>query len=209
VLDGIRYAVARRDLLGSYLVDLAAMTLAFPIALFPFMASDLHAEWAQGLLFSAGSLGAVLASATSGWAGRVRRHGRAIALSAAAWGAAIAAFGLSDHIAIALAFLVIAGGMDMLSGMFRVTLWNQTIPDDLRGRIAGLEGLSYSLGPVAGQLRGGVVAGVFGARAALWSGGLACVGAVVLICVALPQLWRHDARGGDRHIDTSRDVRAE
>jgi len=155
LLSGIGYARRRPELIGSYLVDLAAMTLSFPNALFPFMAADLHAPWAVGLMFAAPSAGAVAASATSGWAGRVHRHGRAIALAAAGWGLAITGFGLAPDIAVALALLVLAGGADMLSGIFRGTLWNQTIPDSMRGRMAGVELLQLRPRPVGGPDPGG------------------------------------------------------
>jgi MFS family permease len=186
LLSGVRYARGRPELVGSYLVDLAAMIFAFPNALFPFMAAGLHAPWAVGLMFAAPSVGALAASATSGWAGRVHRHGRGIALSAAGWGLAIAGFGLAPDVGVALALLVLAGGADMLSGIFRQTLWNLTIPDALRGRLAGIELLSYGFGPSAGQIRAGGVASITSPRFSLWSGGLLCVGAVALICAALP-----------------------
>jgi MFS family permease len=194
LLSGIRYARRRPELVGSYLVDLAAMTFSFPNALFPFMAAELHAPWAVGLMFAAPSAGAVAASATSGWAGRVHRHGRAIALAAAGWGLAITGFGLAPDIAVALALLVLAGGADMLSGIFRATLWNQTIPDSMRGRMAGVELLSYGLGPSAGQIRAGGVASVTSPRFSLWSGGLICVGAVAVTCAALPGFVAYSAR---------------
>src|SRR5882757_7898295 len=81
-LAGFHYARKRPELLGSYLVDLAAMTLAYPVALFPFLAAQLHAPWSAGLMFAAPSAGALAASALSGWAGRVCRHGLAIAVAA-------------------------------------------------------------------------------------------------------------------------------
>ena len=150
------------------------------------MAVALHAPWAAGLMFSVNSAGAMVVSATSGWAGRVRRHGLAIALAAAVWGVAIAGFGLAPDVGAALACLAVAGGADMVSGIFRDTLWNQTIPDGLRGRLAGVEVLSYGLGPAAGQLRAGAVAGVSTPRVSLWSGGLLCVAAVAGLTLALP-----------------------
>ena len=79
-----------------------------------------------------------------------------------------------------------AGGADETSGIFRDTLWKQTIPDHLRGRMAGIELLSYAAGPPTGQLRSGVVAGLAGFRFSLVSGGLLCVAAVGAVCVALP-----------------------
>jgi hypothetical protein len=132
-------------------------------------------------------------TASSGWMGRVRRHGRAIALSAAAWGLAMAGFGLSPDVYVALSCLLAAGAADMVSGIFRDTLWNQTIPDALRGRLAGVELLSYSVGPSAGQLRSGVVASLAGVRFSLVAGGLACVGAVAAICALLPGFQKYRA----------------
>jgi MFS family permease len=193
ILVGMRYAVSRKDLLGSYLADLSAMIFAYPNALFPFMAVILHAPWATGLMFAVPSVGAFAVSATSGWMGQVRRHGLAIAISAALWGAAMAGFGLSPNIYLALGFLTLAGAADETSGIFRDTLWKQTIPDHLRGRMAGIELLSYGAGPPTGQLRSGVVASLAGMRFSLVSGGVACVAAVGVVCAALPAFTRYAA----------------
>jgi hypothetical protein len=192
---GIRYGVTRKDLLGSYLADLSAMIFAYPNALFPFMAVTLHAPWSAGVMFAAPSAGGLLVSATSGWMSGVRRHGLAIALSAAAWGAAIAGFGLSPDIYVALACLIIAGGADECSGIFRDTLWFQTIPDGIRGRMGGVELLSYGGGPPLGQLRSGAMASAFGQRFSLVSGGLACIAAVGAVCATLPAFTRYVAAG--------------
>jgi MFS family permease len=193
LFDGLAYARRRPDLLGSYLADLAAMMLCYPNALFPFVAADLHAAWAVGLMFAAPSVGAVAVTVVSGWMSRVRRHGLAIAVAAASWGLLITGFGLAPGIWIALAFLVLAGAADMVSGIFRDTLWNQTIPDELRGRLAGVELLSYGVGPSVGQIRAGAVARITTARFSLVSGGLLCVGTVGLVCLALPGFTRYRA----------------
>jgi MFS family permease len=191
IAAGLRYAFGRQDLLGSYLADLAAMIFAYPNALFPFVAAQLHAPWSTGLMFAAPSVGAFGVTVFSGWMGRVRRHGLAIALSAAAWGLLMAGFGLSPDLYLALACLVVAGAADMISGIFRTTLWNQTIPDGMRGRLAGVELLSYGIGPPAGQLRSGVVASLVSSRFSLVSGGLICVGAVAAVCALLPGFARY------------------
>ena len=119
-----------------------------------------------------------------------------MAVSAAVWGLLITAFGLAPDLAVALGCLVLAGAADMVSGIFRATLWNQTIPDRLRGRMVGLELLSYGVGPSAGQIRAGAVASVTSARFSLASGGLFCAGAVGLVCLALPGFTRYRAGGG-------------
>jgi MFS family permease len=191
ITAGLRYAVRRQDLLGSYLADLAAMIFAYPNALFPFLAAELHAPWATGLMFAAPSAGAFGVTVFSGWMSRIRRHGLAIALAAAGWGLTMAGFGLSPDLYVALACLIAAGAADMVSGIFRQTLWNQTIPDALRGRLAGVELLSYGVGPPTGQLRSGAVASLAGTRFSLVSGGLACVGVVALVCGLLPGFVRY------------------
>jgi MFS family permease len=190
ILIGLRYAVSRKDLLGSYLADLSAMVFAYPNAMLPFLAVELHAPWSTGLMFAAPSAGAFAVSATSGWMPRVRRHGLAIAIAAASWGLAMGMVGLAPSVWVALAFLAVAGGADECSGVFRDAMWKQSIPDHLRGRMAGIELLSYAAGPPAGQLRSGAVAAVTGPRFSLTSGGLACVAAVGAVVVALPA-FRH------------------
>jgi MFS family permease len=190
ILVGLRYAVARKDLLGSYLADLAAMVFAYPNAMLPFLAVILHAPWSTGLMFAAPAAGALVVSATSGWMPRVRRHGLAIAIAAAVWGLAMAMVGLAPSVWVALVFLAAAGGADECSGVFRDAMWKQSIPDHLRGRMAGIELLSYAAGPPAGQLRSGAVAALTGPRFSLTSGGLACVAAVGAVLVALPA-FRH------------------
>ena len=205
---GIRYAVSRRDLLGSYAVDIAAMLFAIPDAVFPFLADDLHAPWALGLLYSAAGAGSLVAAATSGWTSHVHRHGLAIVLAASVWGVAMFVAGVvPGGLWPVLVFLAVAGGADMVSGVFRSTLWNQTIPDELRGRLAGIELLSYTTGPTLGNARAGAMAAFGGARFAIWSGGLLCVAAVAALTAALPTFRRYDART-DPHALAERARRA-
>jgi MFS family permease len=143
--------------------------------------------------YAAGSVGSVLLSLTSGWTSRVRRHGLFVVFGAAGWGMAIAAAGWFSNVWLVLLCLVFAGAGDMLSGLGRSTIWNQTIPEELRGRLAGIEVLSYSVGPQLGQVRAGAMAGWTGTRPAIWSGGVACVASVALLAVALPKLLTYDA----------------
>jgi MFS family permease len=193
IAASIMYAAGRKDLLGSYVADLAAMIFAYPNALLPFLAALLRAPWATGLMFAAPSAGALVVAATSGWMNRVRRHGIAIALAAACWGVALAALGLSPDIWLGLLCLVVAGGADECSAVFRATLWNQTIPDELRGRMAGIELLSFGTGPPAGQLFTGAVATIAGTRLALVLGGATCVAGVSAVTAAIPSFRRYRA----------------
>ncbi|AUY54515.1 MFS transporter [Streptomyces sp. CB01881] len=194
VLTGVRYAWSRKDLLGTYAVDLVAMLFAFPVAVFPFLASELDADWALGLMYSASAVGALAVSVTSGWASRVHRLGRMLVAAALGWGAAMALAGLTASVWAVLLCLALAGGADQISGIARSTLWNQSIPDEVRGRMAGVELLSYSLGPQLGQVRAGGMAGLVGVRASVWVGGVACVAGVLALVAALPALLAYDDR---------------
>jgi MFS family permease len=130
--------------------------------------------------------------------GRVNRHGLGVIWAATAWGAAIVAFGFAHERWLALAALVLAGAADMISGVFRMTIWNQTIPDRLRGRLAGVEMLSYSIGPTLGNVESGLTAKPFGVRGSIIVGGAACVVGVGVLAVALPGFRRYDGRDGMR-----------
>ncbi|MEU3063790.1 MFS transporter [Streptomyces subrutilus] len=193
IAEGARYAWSRPVLLGTYAVDLAAMFFAFPNAIFPFLADELDAVWALGLMYAAGAVGSLVLGMTSGWVSRVRRHGLLVVCGAGVWGLAIAAAGWFSNIWPVLVCLAVAGAGDMLSGLGRATIWNQTIPEALRGRLAGIEVLSYSVGPQLGQVRAGTMASWTGTRTAFWSGGLACVASVALLAAALPKLISYDA----------------
>lgn len=205
--EGIRYAFRRRDLLGTYAVDMVGMFLAMPIVLFPAFATDVLKEpRLLGLLYSAEAVGALLATLTSGWARRVHHHGRAVVLATIVWGGSVGIAGLAPSIWFAIAFFAIAGGADMISGLFRAVIWNQTIPDEMRGRLAGIEMLSYSLGPLGGQTRSGLVADLTGVRTSIVSGGILCVAGVIVTTAWLRDFWTYDART-DEHAVRERTAR--
>ena len=206
LFEGLSYARRRQDLLGTYLVDLAAMFFAMPNALFPFWADYLGAPWALGLLYAAGMIGSVIVTLTSGWIKTYRFHGRAIFLAAIGWGGAIACAGIVHSLPLVLIFLAIAGGSDMISALFRSSIWNQTIPDELRGRLAGIELLSYSVGPLAGQLRAATIASVTSLTFSVTSGGIICVLVVVLLAGFLPKLRNYDVET-DEHAIKQRKIR--
>ena len=194
LMEGIRYAFSRRDLLGTYVVDLAAMFLAMPMALFPFWADAIDAPWALGLFYSSITAGAVIVTLLSGWMRNYPHHGKAVVLGALGWGVAIVIAGTTDSLAVVIASLVIAGAFDQVSAMFRSFIWNQSIPDELRGRLAGIEMLSYLLGPLGGQARAGGMAAMTSLRTSIIGGGLLCIGFVAAIAAMMPQFRNYDVR---------------
>lgn len=195
-LTGLRYARSRPELLGTYLIDINAMFFGMSQALYPFVAQRLGGPAVLGLLYAAPSAGSLLATLTSRWSGRIHRHGLAVTLAAAGWGVAIIGFGFAGTLWFALVCLVAAGAADMISGIFRSIIWNQTIPDHLRGRLAGIEMLSYSIGPTLGNARSGVATRLVGISGSIIWGGVACVLGTVALAAALPAFLRYDGRHG-------------
>ena len=191
IAEGFRYARSRQDLLGTYLVDMAAMFFGMPEALFPQLAARLGGPEVLGLLFTAPAVGSLAVSATAGWLHRVTRHGRGLVLAAASWGVAIVALGLARDLWLAFCALVVAGALDMVSGLMRSTMWNVSIPDSLRGRLAGIELVSFTSGPALGNVESGIAETLLGLRLAIISGGVACVVATLVLAAALPGLWRY------------------
>jgi MFS family permease len=208
IRQGMAYAFRRRDLLGTYFVDIVAMMFAAPVVLFPALADEVFGRpELLGMLYSAEVVGAMVATGLSGWTARVHHHGRAIVLAAAAYGAMVAAAGAMPSIWLVALFLALSGAADMISGIFRSTVWSQTIPESMRGRLAGIEMLSYSLGPLTGQVRAGVTADLWSVRGAISSGGVACVVGVGATALWLRDFWSYDART-DEHAVAERAVRA-
>jgi MFS family permease len=197
VVTGLKYASGRPELLGTYLVDINAMFFGMPQALYPFLATQLGGPKVLGLLYAAPAVGAMLATIGSGWTGRVHRHGLMVLIAAALWGVGILGVGLSHVLWLTLFCLAFAGGADMVSGIFRSIIWSQTIPDHLRGRLAGIEMLSYTTGPLLGQLRSGVMARTrLGVGGSIWVGGALCIAGTVALAAALPRFLRYDGTHG-------------
>jgi MFS family permease len=195
VAEGLRYARGRPELLGTYLIDMNAMFFGMPIALFPAIAASFGGA-SVGLFYSMLAVGPLAVTLTSGWTNRIHRHGLGVTWAVVVWGLAIVGFGLATNLWLALAFLVLAGAADCVSGLFRMTMWNQTIPDRYRGRLAGIEMVSYTSGPYLGNAEAGLVASAFGLRTSVVSGGILCVLGAGVLAVLLPKFLRYDAREG-------------
>ena len=195
VAEGLHYAWKRKDILGTYLIDMNAMFFGMPAALFPAMATTFGVG-TVGFFYAAPSVGALIATLTSGWAKKVNRHGLIVAVAAALWGVAIIFFGLAHNVYVALFFLTLAGGLDMISAVFRMTIWSQTIPHYLRGRLAGLEMISYTSGPKLGDVEAGIVATLTSVRTSIVSGGILCVVGSAVISLLLPEFIRYHGAAG-------------
>lgn len=193
VKQGFKYAFSRQELVGTYLVDFIAMVFGMPNALFPAIAASYGGAKTLGLLYSAPAVGALAISAFGGAFEKVKRHGAGVGIAAMLWGVSMIFFGMVSTLPLALFFLAMAGLFDAVSGIFRMTMWNQTIPTHLRGRMAGIEMISYLSGPRLGDTEAGLVASLFGVTASVISGGVLCVVGVAACCFYLPKFWKYKA----------------
>lgn len=189
LVEGKRYLQSRPDILGSYVNDFIAMVLCNPVTLYPALAVSYDRVEALGFLYACPSLGALLMTTISKWTIGIKQCGKFIIFAASCWALSMLFVGTIPAFNWILFGLFCAGYFDMMSGVFRVTLWNETIPESVRGRMAGFEMLSYMSGPLLGNTLLGFWADIYGIQITL------AVGAgLALICIAAfnifyPALW--------------------
>jgi MFS family permease len=193
VVDGLAFIATRPVLLLSFAVDIAAMVLAMPRALFPETAATLGGRGAVGWLYAAIAIGAVLAGLSSGWIGRVRRQGVALVAAVIAWGLAVAAAGLARSLWPMVLLLAVAGAADLVSAVYRQTILQTYAPDEMRGRMQGVFIVVVAGGPRLGDLRAGATAAAFGVTVS-WVGGALLAAVLVSLALLVPALRNYDAR---------------
>lgn len=191
LIDGLKFIGVRPVLIMSFVVDIIAMVFAMPKALFPQIAAERFGGVdATGWLYSSIAIGSVVAGLASGWIGRVRKQGIALAIAVFCWGLAVAAAGLSHHLWITVLLLAVGGGADLVSAVYRQTILQTYAPDEMRGRMQGVFTVVVAGGPRLADLRAGAMASVTGLSFAWIGGGIACSIAVVVALFLVPAL-RH------------------
>ena len=195
IAEGFRYVRTQPVVLGFMLVDVNAMVFGMPMALFPAIATHTYGNpHLVGYLYAAPYAGALASSLASGWIPHVRRQGLAVAVAASIWGLAIAAFGFADTFWVGLVLLAIAGAADDVSAIFRSTIMLSATPENMRGRLTGIEFMQVASAPTLGNVESGVVASLTSLRFSVVSGGLLCFGGTLVVAALFPALLRYDAR---------------
>ena len=192
IADGLRFLVSQPVLLLSFALDLIAMVLAMPRALFPEVAEDRFGGGsAVGWLFAAVAIGSVVGGLTSGWIGRVRRQGAALVIAVVVWGIAIGLSGLAHSLWLMVLLLAVGGAADLVSAVYRQSILQTFAPDRMRGRLQGVFTVVVAGGPRLGDLRAGASAELVGPTAAWAGGGFVAAGLTVVLAVAFPALVRY------------------
>ncbi len=199
IREGFRFLRGKPVLQGSFWIDLNAMIFGLPEALFPAVVLDrLGAGTAMvGVFYAAHAVGSLLGALVSGRAKHVRRQGLACSVAVVAWGLAIAGFGLSRTVWLALGFLALAGASDFVSGIYRTAILLRVTPDEMRGRLEGISLAVVATGPSLGNLEAGALATVTSVPFSIVSGGVLCVIGVGVLGVVLPAFRRYVAPVGE------------
>lgn len=178
-------------LLSIFVIDLVAMVFGMPRAVFPALADRTFdaGPAVVGLLYSAPGAGALLGALTTGWVKNVRRQGRAVVLSVAAWGSAITLAGLAVFsLPLTLLFLALAGAADVISAIFRGTMLQESTPDSLRGRVNAANIMVVTGGPRLGDFEAGIAASLVGAPGSIVLGGALCLAGTAAVAGLFPSL---------------------
>jgi MFS family permease len=192
VKEGLFFLRADRTLQNGYLIDLAAMVLGMPRALFPAFGTDIFHGGARTVsyFYTAVGVGALIGALTTGWVAHVRRQGRAVVIAVLVWGASITAFGLARSLPVALVCLALAGWADVVSAIFRNSILQLRVPDKLRGRMNAIQTAVVAGGPRLGDFESGAVATLVTPRFSVVSGGLASIAVAAIMTIAMPTFWR-------------------
>jgi MFS family permease len=194
IRTGLSFVRRLPALMGSFVIDLSAMTFGMPRALFPVLAVSVYGAGASGtgLLYASVAAGSTVAALTTGWLLHARYLGRIVLVAVAAWGIFIAAAGLVDTIWPAAALFALAGAADSISAVCRSTISQTLTPDRMRGRMSSVFSLVVAGGPRLGDIESGTVAALTSPAFSVVSGGLACLASVGLIAARFPQLAAYD-----------------
>jgi MFS family permease len=196
--EGLRFIRRRPVLVAAFLTDLDAMLLGLPVAIFPALNAAHFGGRPEtlGLLNAAVGFGGLLSAAFSGPAVRVVRQGRGMLAGTMIWGAAIAWFGLTRWLPLALAMLAVAGCADTLTVMFRSSMVQTVTPDEFRGRVSSVDYIIGTGGGPLGNVESGGVASLTSPTFSVVSGGIGCCAIAVLIALVCPALIRYRAPSG-------------
>ncbi|HEU5157004.1 MAG TPA: MFS transporter [Streptosporangiaceae bacterium] len=193
VVQGLGYLVGRPVLMMSFVVDIIAMGIGLPRAVFPELAETrFGGAAAVGWLYAAIGIGGLAGGLISGWMGRVRRQGIALVCAIVCWGLAVAAAGLVGRLWLAVLLLAVGGAADLVSGVFRQTILQTYAPDEMRGRLQGVFIVVVAGGPRLGDLRAGATAALAGATVSWVGGGIACAVLVVVVSLFVPSFLRYE-----------------
>lgn len=191
---GVAFVWERKLLLGAISLDLFAVLLGGATALLPIFARDiLHVgPDGLGLLRSAPAAGALCMSVVmTRWP--IKRHvGYKLLAAVAVFGLASAVFGMSEHFVLSLIALAACGAADNISVVTRLTLMQLETPDDMRGRVAAVNGVFIGASNELGEFESGLTAALWGPVVSVVAGGVGTILVALTWLKLFPDLAHRD-----------------
>ncbi len=199
LVDGIRFTYRTKLIWSTLLLDFLATFFSSAQTMLPIVASDVLGVEAAGygLLATGQPVGALIAGGVLALRRDIRRQGVVLLVSVAVYGLATALFGVSTIFALSYVLFALTGAGDIVSTVIRGTLRQLMTPDHLRGRMTSVNMIFFMGGPQLGELEAGLVASIFGAPVAIFTGGIATVLLTGWIAWKYPRLRRYTGGGED------------
>jgi len=193
LVEGIRFVRNSQLLWSTTLLDFAATFFANASSLLPIFAHEILHVGPQGLgiLYASRSIGSVLTGAGMSLVRSVKRQGTLVLWAITLYGAATVSFGLSHWFSLSVIFLALVGAADTFSTILRNTIRQLVTPDQLRGRMNGLNMVFARGGQQLGNLEAGIVAAWIGTPLSVISGGLVTLAVVAAVFLWAPQLRKY------------------
>lgn len=190
IAEGVRFIGTHPIILSTMVLDFFATFFSSANTMMPIIARDILkvGEQGYGLLSAAQSIGAVTAGLVISQLGDIRRQGPKFLISVVIFGLTTVGFGLANNFTGAMVMLILMGAADSVSTIIRNTIRQLQTPDYIRGRMTSINQIFFQGGPQLGEVEAGVVAQIFGVPAAIISGGIGCILAVILVMRRFPQI---------------------
>ncbi len=188
--EGFRFVFGKRLLRGTMLLDFWATFFSSARTMLPIVAGEILKTDAAGygILATAQAAGSVITGVLMTARREIRRQGLALLVSVALYGVATAIFGLSTWFAASYLLFALTGAGDTVSTVIRNVIRQSITPDDMRGRMVGVNQIFFQGGPQLGELEAGLVGAAFGVPFAIVSGGVATVLIVAWMAWRYPEL---------------------
>lgn len=197
IVQGLRFVVRNKIILGAISLDLFAVLFGGAVALLPAVSEEILHAGPQGLgvLRAAPAVGAVLMAAFLFGKPIKYAYGRTLLVAVAGFGICMVVFGLSEVFWISLLALAISGALDHVSVVIRITIMQTFTPEAMRGRVSAVESIFIASSNEIGAFESGITASWWGLRRSIVVGGLMSMGVVGLISLVNPALRRLNKPG--------------
>lgn len=190
LLAGFHYIWNAKLILATITLDLFAVLLGGATALLPIFARDILevGPLELGFMQAAPAFGAFLMGLVMAHRPPLKRAGRALLWSVAAFGLATIGFGLAQNFYLSLLMLILTGAFDNVSVVIRGTLVQVLTPNEMRGRVSSVNSIFIFSSNELGSFESGLTAQWFGPVWSVVGGGIGTLLVVAGVMLKWPQV---------------------